>query len=84
MTVNNLCPGIIYTDRIVELTQARAAANGTSPEEEAEALKAEIPMGRLGDPAEFANAAVFLASEAASYITGATIQVDGGVVKSLL
>ncbi len=84
VTVNNLCPGVIYTDRIVELTQARAAANGTSPEEEAEALKATIPMGRLGEPAEFANAAVFLASEAASYITGATIQVDGGAVKSLL
>ena len=84
VTVNNLCPGIIYTDRIAELTQARAEANGSTPEEETEKLKADIPMGRLGEPAEFANAAVFLASEAASYITGATLQIDGGAVKSLL
>ena len=84
MTVNNVCPGLIHTDRIAEIAAARASANGTSEDEEMAAMAATIPMGRLGDPEEFANVAVFLASEAATYVTGATIQVDGGVVKSLL
>ncbi|MAF09242.1 3-oxoacyl-ACP reductase [Candidatus Poribacteria bacterium] len=84
VTVNNVCPGLIHTDRIAEIANARATANGTSEQDEMAAMAATIPMGRLGDPAEFANVAVFLASEAACYVTGATIQVDGGVVKSLL
>ena len=84
VTVNNICPGLIHTDRIVEIAEARAASNDTSVDDEMKAMAATIPMGRLGDPEEFANVAVFLASEAARYVTGTTIQVDGGAVRSLL
>ena len=84
VTVNNVCPGIIYTDRIIQLADARAASEGTTREEAIQAAASTIPMGRMGDPAEFANMVVFLASEAASYVTGTTIQVGGGAVKSLL
>lgn len=82
--VNNVCPGIVLTDRIRNLAATRAEASGRPVEDVlAEDAKA-IPMGRFGDPAEFANVVVFLASPAASYVTGVTIQVDGGSVQSLL
>ena len=82
--VNNVCPGIIFTDRIKQLAAVRATEAGISFEEALEKMTADIPLGRIGDPEEFANLVVFLASERASYITGATIQVDGGMVRSLL
>lgn len=84
VTVNNVCPGLIYTDRIVALLEDRARRNQTSPDVELQKMCATIPMGRLGEPAELAHLVVFLASERASYITGTTIQVDGGAVRSLL
>jgi 3-oxoacyl-[acyl-carrier protein] reductase len=82
--VNNVCPGSTLTDRITSLAAKRAQESGKTPDEiMAEDAKA-IPMGRLGNPQEFANVVVFFASPAASYVTGVTVQVDGGVVRSLL
>ena len=82
--VNNVCPGIIFTDRIQQLATVRAEEAGITFDEALEKMTADIPLGRIGDPDEFATLVVFLASERASYITGATIQVDGGMVRSLL
>jgi 3-oxoacyl-[acyl-carrier protein] reductase len=82
--VNNVCPGIIFTDRIQQLATVRAEEGGITFDEALANMTADIPLGRIGDPDEFANLVVFLASERSSYITGTTIQVDGGMVKSLL
>ena len=82
--VNSVCPGIIFTDRIQQLATIRAKEGGISFEEAIQNMTEEIPLGRIGASEEFANLVVFLASARASYITGATIQVDGGMVKGLL
>ena len=82
--VNNVCPGSTRTDRITSLAASRAEASGRSVEEILAEDAAAIPMGRLGTPEEFANVVVFLASPAASYVTGVTVQVDGGAVQGLL
>ena len=82
--VNNVCPGPTMTDRIMKMASARAAKSGQTAEEILNEDAAKIPMGRLGRPEEFANVVVFMASPAASYVTGVTIQVDGGSVQSLL
>ncbi len=82
--VNNVCPGIIFTDRIKQLASVRSEESGITYDQALENMTANIPLGRIGDPEEFANLVVFLASEKSSYITGTTIQVDGGMVKSLL
>jgi 3-oxoacyl-[acyl-carrier protein] reductase len=84
VTVNNIAPGRFDTARIRELDQARAKSLGITEEQaRSEAIK-QIPSGRYGRPEEFAYLAAFLASDKSSYITGATIQIDGGMVKSLL
>ncbi len=76
--VNNVGPGPTRTDRIIDLARARAERDNI-PLDEALGYSAEgIPLGRLGEPDEFANMVVFLASNAASYVTGQTILVDGG------
>jgi 3-oxoacyl-[acyl-carrier protein] reductase len=82
--VNNICPGSTLTDRITSLAAKRAEESGRTREEIlAEDAKA-IPMGRLGEPQEFANVVVFFASPAASYLTGVTVQVDGGAYRGLM
>lgn len=82
--VNNVCPGSILTARSQRHAQAQAERQGISPEEVLERFNQTIPLRRSGQPEELANLVVFLASERASYITGTTIQVDGGLVKSLM
>lgn len=82
--VNQLIPGTIATDRIIQLAGHRATSLGISLEEEREQAEAGIPLGRYGDPQEYGRAGAFLLSGAASYITGATLQVDGGVIHSIV
>lgn len=82
ITVNNLAPGRIHTERIDQLDQARSKREGRSLEEVRRNVHASIPMGRDGRPEEYAAAAVFLASEQASYITGVTLLVDGGLLRA--
>jgi 3-oxoacyl-[acyl-carrier protein] reductase len=81
--VNTVVPGRIATERVAQLDQANAARLGLEVETVRQTMLAQIPLRRYGDPEEFANAVVFLASERASYITGATLQVDGGMIRSL-
>jgi 3-oxoacyl-[acyl-carrier protein] reductase len=81
--VNNVGPGYTTTDRLKELAKTRASALGKSEKEMFEGWAADTPLKRLGEPREVADAIVWLASERASYITGQTILVDGGVYKGL-
>ena len=83
VTVNNLLPGYTRTDRVQDLALAAGGKGGSSTDIISRWEK-EIPMGRLGEPREFAALAAFLASERASYITGSSIAVDGGWIRSLL
>jgi len=82
--VNNVAPGYLETDRMMEVVESRAQSAGITQEKALAGLNSQIPMGRVGRPEELANLVVFLASDAASYITGTTIQVDGGVIRSML
>ena len=81
--VNNICPGYTLTARLDELASTLAAAEGTARERIHERWNRQIPMLRLGTPEEFANVVAFLASERASYVTGISIAVDGGLVKGI-
>jgi 3-oxoacyl-[acyl-carrier protein] reductase len=81
--VNSVCPGYTLTDRVAEVNAANAQRKGITVEEEMSIVTDKIPMGRLGRPEELANVVVFLASERASYVTGAAIQVDGGQYAAL-
>ena len=81
--VNNIGPGFTATDRLKELAKARSAATGKPEQEFLDAWAADAPLNRLGDPREFAETVVWLASERASYITGQTVLVDGGMYKGL-
>ena len=83
ITVNVVCPGFVATERIEELTQARAKREHRAPQEVIREMVADIPMARMGHPDELAAAVTFLASDRASYITGAVLQVDGGFTRSI-
>jgi len=82
--VNAIAPGWTRTERVEELMAARATANGTTPEEELKKQAAAIPFGRVGEPDEFADALVWLASPRASYVHGIVLPVDGGTIKASL
>ncbi|HML18597.1 MAG TPA: SDR family oxidoreductase [Bryobacteraceae bacterium] len=82
--VNNVCPGYTATDRLKDLSSALAEQSGATIEKIERQWTAQIPLGRLARPDEFADAVVFLASERASYITGQSILIDGGFAKGLL
>lgn len=82
--VNHLIPGRIATERVALLDAYIGDQEGSSPETVRQRFESAIPLGRYGSPNEFATAAVFLLSDAASYITGATLQVDGGAIRGVL
>jgi 3-oxoacyl-[acyl-carrier protein] reductase len=82
--VNNLIPGRIATDRLQQLDEGNAKRAGISVDEQQKRAQATIPLGRYGAPDEFGRMAAFLLSDAAAYITGASVQVDGGLIKGVL
>src|SRR5207244_11923705 len=84
ITVNNVCPGYTRTARLDGLASSISARTGCKAEEVFAGWERKIPAGRLGTPQEFAAVVAFLASDRASYMNGASIAVDGGLVSSLL
>jgi len=80
---NSILPAWTKTERVYNLMTNRARINGTSLEQEMAKQAKDSPMGRLGEPEEFANVAVFLLSPAASYLTGVMLSVDGGMYKGI-
>jgi 3-oxoacyl-[acyl-carrier protein] reductase len=81
--INGLTPGRFTTARIIEVEEATAARTGQTTAEVRSATVARIPLGRYGDPAELGRLAAFLLSPAASYLTGAIVPIDGGMVRGL-
>ena len=82
--VNQIIPGRIDTDRVRQLDQSAATKQNITPEEAKKRSLAAIPAGRYGEIEEYGRVAAFLLSDAASYISGATLQVDGGLIKTVL
>ncbi|HVP04634.1 MAG TPA: SDR family oxidoreductase [Dehalococcoidia bacterium] len=84
ITVNNVCPGNIATQRLMSLIEERARAQGVEFEQLVAVEEARVPMGYLGEPEDVANLVAFLASDQARFITGTTIQVDGGSTTAVM
>ncbi len=84
ITVNNVCPGRFLTDRFRQVYLNERVQQGASEEAVLKEMAQDVPMGRVGKPEELGALVAFLASQQAAYITGTTIQVDGGLVRSLL
>jgi len=80
--VNSILPGVTDTERIQELTQARAQQNNISIEAAQASMTADIPLGRMGTPEEFANVAVLMCSPAGGYLNGVALPVDGGWIRA--
>ena len=80
--VNLLCPGATETDRILSMAKANAQRNGTTVEQEVQKSAAAVPLGRVAQPEEFGRVCAFIASPAASFVTGAAIMVDGGASRA--
>jgi len=81
--VNSVCPGYTGTARLMELSDTLAQRDGVTPAEIEARWAKQTPLGRIGRPEEFAAAVAFLASERASYITGVSLAIDGGIIKGI-
>ena len=83
MRINGLAPGRLQTDRIAQIDAALAASSNIPVEEIQQRTVERIPLGRYGDPLELGRVGAFLLSPAASYVTGAIVPVDGGMIRAL-
>jgi 3-oxoacyl-[acyl-carrier protein] reductase len=83
ITVNNIAPGPIITDRLIEILAARAERQGTTPDEQFRRFAETIPVRRMGRPDEIGDLCAYLCSPQAGYLTGQTIVVDGGINRSI-
>jgi 3-oxoacyl-[acyl-carrier protein] reductase len=83
ITVNTMLPGPFATDRVAQVAKATAQRQNISLEEVTKRIANQVPVGRIGDPAEFGAIAAFLASKHAGYITGSMIRVEGGTIRSV-
>jgi 3-oxoacyl-[acyl-carrier protein] reductase len=81
--INGIAPGRVATDRIAQIDQMQATRSGSSVEDVRQQMLARIPLGRYGDPAEVGRVGAFLLSPAASYVTGAIVPIDGGMIRAL-
>jgi 3-oxoacyl-[acyl-carrier protein] reductase len=84
ITVNNVCPAYIATERVRKLSLDVAEKQGATPEEIIRKWESQMPIGRMGKPDEVAALIAFLASERAGFITGDSIQIDGGYYKGVM